>query len=69
MSVRLTEFVDSRETQVERGEGGEPKLSIRSLKEDEERRAHREYRAKLKAESSFGTLGDLLAKKFNLDSK
>ncbi len=42
---------------------GEPKLSVRGLKEDEERRAHAEYRKKLKAESSFGTLGDLLAKK------
>lgn len=41
---------------------GEPKLSIRGLREDEERRATKEYRAKLKAESSFGTLGDLLAK-------
>ncbi|MEJ2368728.1 MAG: hypothetical protein P8Z49_10385, partial [Acidobacteriota bacterium] len=48
---------------------GEPKLSIRSLKEDEERRAHKEYRQKLKAESGFGTLGDLLSKKFNLQSK
>jgi small subunit ribosomal protein S1 len=48
---------------------GEPKLSIRSLKEDEERRAHKEYRQKLKAEGGFGTLGDLLAKKLNLDSK
>ncbi|HEX6766540.1 MAG TPA: S1 RNA-binding domain-containing protein [Polyangiaceae bacterium] len=42
---------------------GEPKLSIRGYKEDEERRAHREYREKLKAESGFGTLGDLLRKK------
>ena len=45
---------------------GEPKLTIRGLHEDEERRAHREYRQKLKAESSFGTLGDLLQKKLNL---
>ncbi|MBN2192508.1 MAG: 30S ribosomal protein S1 [Polyangiaceae bacterium] len=43
---------------------GEPKLSVRGLREDEERRAHAEYRKKLKAESSFGTLGDLLAKRF-----
>jgi len=42
---------------------GEPRLSVRGLKEDEERRAHAEYRKKLKAESSFGTLGDLLARK------
>jgi len=39
---------------------GEPKLSLRGFKEDEERRAHKEYRAKLKAEGGFGTLGDLL---------
>jgi small subunit ribosomal protein S1 len=42
---------------------GEPKLSIRGFKDDEERRAHREYRAKLKAEGGFGTLGDLLRDK------
>jgi small subunit ribosomal protein S1 len=46
---------------------GEPKLSVRGLREDEERRAHREYRQKLKAEASFGTLGDLLKQKLNLD--
>jgi predicted RNA-binding protein with RPS1 domain len=39
---------------------GEPKLSIRGFKEDEERKAHKEYRQKLKAEGGFGTLGDLL---------
>ncbi len=43
---------------------GEPKLTIRGLAEDEERRAAREYRQKMKAESSFGTLGDLLKGKF-----
>jgi len=42
---------------------GEPKLSIRGFKDDEERRAHREYRQKLKAEGGFGTLGDLLRQK------
>jgi small subunit ribosomal protein S1 len=42
---------------------GEPKLSIRAMKEDEERRAHREYRQALQREGGFGTLGDLLAKK------
>jgi small subunit ribosomal protein S1 len=42
---------------------GEPKLSIRGYKEEEERRAHKEYRQKLKAEGGFGTLGDLLKKK------
>jgi small subunit ribosomal protein S1 len=44
---------------------GEPKLSIRGFKDDEERRAHREYRAKLKAEGGFGTLGDLLRDKLH----
>ncbi len=39
---------------------GEPKLSIRGFAEEEERRAHKEYRQKLKAEGGFGTLGDLL---------
>jgi small subunit ribosomal protein S1 len=42
---------------------GEPKLSIRQAAEDEERRAHREYRQKLAQEGGFGTLGDLLARK------
>jgi small subunit ribosomal protein S1 len=42
---------------------GEPKLSIRGFKDDEEKRAHREYRQKLKAEGGFGTLGDLLRSK------
>ena len=41
----------------------EAKLSISKLHQDEERRAHKEYRAKLKAESNFGTLGDLLKQK------
>jgi small subunit ribosomal protein S1 len=43
---------------------GEPKLSIRAMKDDEERRAHREYRQALQREGGFGTLGDLLKKKF-----
>ncbi|HMJ15755.1 MAG TPA: S1 RNA-binding domain-containing protein [Polyangiaceae bacterium] len=47
---------------------GEPKLSIRELKTDEERKAHREYRQKLKAEGGFGTLGDLLKKKLSVES-
>ena len=40
----------------------EPKLSIKQHAEDEERRAHREYRKQLAKDSGFGTLGDLLAK-------
>jgi len=42
---------------------GEPKLSVSAYKDEEERRAHREYRQKLKAEANFGTLGDLLRAK------
>jgi small subunit ribosomal protein S1 len=45
---------------------GEPKLSLRALKEDEERKAHREYRQKVKEEAKFGTLGDLLKAKLSL---
>lgn len=41
----------------------EPKLSIKQQAEDEERRAHREYRKQVARESGFGTLGDLLAAK------
>lgn len=43
---------------------GEAKLSVTRLHQDEERKAHKEYRQKLKAESNFGTLGDLLKSKF-----
>ena len=38
---------------------GEPKLSITRAAEDEERRAHKEYRQQLAREGGFGTLGDL----------
>ena len=48
---------------------GEPKLSIRGFKDDEERRAHREYRQKLKAEGGFGTLGDILRQKLAAQSE
>jgi len=47
---------------------GEPKLSLRALSEDEERKAHREYRQKVKEEAKFGTLGDLLKAKLNISS-
>jgi small subunit ribosomal protein S1 len=42
---------------------GEAKLSISRLAQDEERKAHKEYSQKVKAESKFGTLGDLLKQK------
>ncbi len=41
---------------------GEPKLSIRGLSEDDERRAHKEYRKAAEKENKFGTLADLFAK-------
>jgi small subunit ribosomal protein S1 len=44
---------------------GELKLSVSRLHQDEERRAHKEYQTKVKAESSFGTLGDLLKRRMN----
>jgi small subunit ribosomal protein S1 len=47
---------------------GEPKLSLRALHEDEERKAHREYRQKVKEEAKFGTLGDLLKAKLTIAS-
>jgi small subunit ribosomal protein S1 len=42
---------------------GEPKLSVTQAAQDEERRAHSEYRKQLAREGGFGTLGDLLAQK------
>jgi small subunit ribosomal protein S1 len=59
-------IIDTKVVDVDQ-RSGEPKLSIRGYKEDEERRAHREYREKLKAEGGFGTLGDLLKKKLGMD--
>ncbi len=48
---------------------GEPKLSLRGFKEDEERKAHKEYRQKLKEEGGFGTLGDILKNKLRASSE
>lgn len=45
----------------------ELKLSLTRLAQDEERKAHKEYRDKLKAEASFGTLGDLLKRRLSGD--
>jgi small subunit ribosomal protein S1 len=42
---------------------GDCKLSIRALKEDSEKAAFNEYRAKVARESKFGTFGDLFAKR------
>ncbi len=44
---------------------GEPKLSIRALKEATERASYNEYRQTVAKASKFGTLGDLLAKKLS----
>jgi small subunit ribosomal protein S1 len=41
----------------------EPKLSVTKLAADEERKAHKEYQTKMRKESNFGTLGDLLKSK------
>lgn len=42
---------------------GEAKLSLRALKEDQEKSAYNEYRSSVAKASKFGTLGDLLSKK------
>jgi small subunit ribosomal protein S1 len=41
---------------------GEARLSIRALKDDEEKNAYREYRKKVAREATFGTFADLLKK-------
>ena len=41
----------------------EPKLSVTKLAQEEERKAHKEYQTKMRKESNFGTLGDLLKSK------
>ncbi len=66
-AFKVGTVIDTKVVDVDQ-RSGEPKLSIRGYKEDEERRAHREYREKLKAESGFGTLGDLLRKKLGKDA-
>jgi small subunit ribosomal protein S1 len=41
----------------------EPKLSVTKLAQEEERKAHKDYQSKMRKESNFGTLGDLLKSK------
>jgi small subunit ribosomal protein S1 len=41
---------------------GETRLSVRAMKDDEEKNAYREYRKKVAREATFGTFGDLLKK-------
>ncbi|MDX2055362.1 MAG: S1 RNA-binding domain-containing protein [Polyangiaceae bacterium] len=60
-TFKVGQVLDTKVVDLDRR--GEVKLSIQGLKEDEERKAARDYRQKLKAESGFGTLGDLLKKR------
>ena len=53
-------MVDSRDDRCGRGSAY---ICHAAGREEEERRAHTEYRQKLKAEGGFGTLGDILKKK------
>lgn len=60
-TFKIGQILETKVVDVDRR--GEAKLSIQGLKDDEERRATRDYRQKLQAESGFGTLGDLLKRK------
>ncbi|MBW2455325.1 MAG: S1 RNA-binding domain-containing protein, partial [Deltaproteobacteria bacterium] len=42
---------------------GEPRLSIRAVKQDAEKQAYRDYRKKVQREATFGTFADLLKDK------
>jgi small subunit ribosomal protein S1 len=63
-SFKLNAVIDAKVIDVD-PKRGEPRLSIRELAEDEERRATREYRQKLNAQGGFGTLGDLFRNKLS----
>jgi len=63
-SFKLNAVIDAKVIEVD-PKRGEPRLSIRELAEDEERRATREYRQKLNAQGGFGTLGDLFRSKLS----
>ncbi len=41
---------------------GESRLSVRAMKDDEEKRDYRDYQKKVQREATFGTLGDLFKK-------
>ncbi len=60
-TFKVGQVLDTKVIDLDRR--GEVKLSVQGLKDDEERKATRDYRQKLQAESSFGTLGDLLKKR------
>lgn len=63
-SFKLNAVIDAKIIELD-PKRGEPKLSIRGLAEDEERKATREYRQKLNAQGGFGTLGDLFRSKLS----
>lgn len=63
-SFKLNAILDAKVLDVD-PKRGEPRLSIRELADDEERRATREYRQKLNAQGGFGTLGDLFRNKLS----
>jgi ribosomal protein S1 len=63
-AFKLNSVIDAKVIEVD-PKRGEPRLSIRELADDEERRATREYRQKLNAQSGFGTLGDLFRDKLS----
>jgi len=63
-SFKLNTVIDAKVTELD-PKRGEPRLSIRELADDEERRATREYRQKLTAQGGFGTLGDLFRNKLS----
>jgi small subunit ribosomal protein S1 len=63
-SFKLGAVIDAKVIDLD-PKRGEPRLSIRELAEDEERRATREYRQKLNAQGGFGTLGDLFRNKLS----
>lgn len=63
-SFKLNAVIDAKVLEVD-PKRGEPRLSIRELADDEERRAAREYRQKLNAQGGFGTLGDLFRNKLS----
>ncbi|HEY5958605.1 MAG TPA: S1 RNA-binding domain-containing protein, partial [Polyangiaceae bacterium] len=63
-SFKLNAILDAKVIEID-PKRGEPRLSIRELADDEERRATREYRQKLNAQGGFGTLGDLFRNKLS----
>ncbi len=63
-AFKLNAVIDAKVIELD-PKRGEPRLSIREVADDEERRATREYRQKLTAQGGFGTLGDLFRNKLS----